>query len=342
MPVPSKFYLFRRANGFYYVGYHADGRKRWKSTGCTTKHEALRIIRNLPDLFREKPPAVTLSEFTSDFLKHADSIYTPGNVVLYEYALAYFREVAGDIALGAVTQKHVDEFKASRLAVGRSAVTVNREVRSLRAAFSFAVRWQLIGSNPFSGVQLVKVPDRLPTFLSRDDFQKLFGMIKENWLRELVFFAVSTGLRRGEMINLRWQDVDLGRRVMHIQSAGNFRTKDGRRRTLPLSDSVHTFLSSKAPRQICEFVFHRRGFKIGENYLSARFKFYVAEAGLDGRLHWHSLRHTHASWLVQDGVSLFQVQQLLGHADSRTTEIYSHLRPETMQETVNRIGIRLN
>jgi integrase len=342
MAVPTKFYLFHRANGFYYVGYFADGRKRWKSTGCTTKHDALRVVRNLPELFREKPPAVTLSQFTSDFLKHADSVYSPGNVVLYDYALDYFLEAAGDLPLSVVTQKHVDEFKASRLAVGKSAVTVNRELRSLRAAFTYAVRWQLIGSNPFAGVQLVKVPDRLPPFLSRADFQKLFDKIKENWLRELVFFAVSTGLRRGEMINLRWQDVDLGRRVMHIQSAGNFRTKDGRRRTLPLSDTVHAFLSSKASRQVSEFVFHRRGFKIGENYLSASFKRYVEQAALDSRLHWHSLRHTHASWLVQDGVSLFQVQQLLGHADSRTTEVYSHLRPEAMHETVNRIGIRLN
>jgi hypothetical protein len=115
MPVPSKFYLFRRANGFYYVGYTADGRKPWKSTGCTTKHDALRTIRNLPELFREKPPAVTLSQFTSDFLKHADSIYTPGNVVLYEIALRYFQEVVGDVILAAVTPKQVDEFKATRL-----------------------------------------------------------------------------------------------------------------------------------------------------------------------------------------------------------------------------------
>ena len=152
MPVPSKFYLFHRANGFYYVSYHADGRKRWKSTGCTTKHEALRTVSNLPELFREKPPVFTLSQFTNDFLMHADSIYMPGNVVLYESALRYFREIAGDIALGAVTAKHVDEFKSRRLANGVSAVTVNREIRSIRAAFSVAVRWQLISSNPFAGV----------------------------------------------------------------------------------------------------------------------------------------------------------------------------------------------
>jgi site-specific recombinase XerD len=144
------------------------------------------------------------------------------------------------------------------------------------------------------------------------------------------------------MLNLRWSDVDLARGVMHIQRVGNFRTKDGRRRTLPLDDSVNDFLSAKAVQHVCEYVFYRRGSRIGENYVSALFKRYVEKAGLDNRLHWHSLRHTHASWLVASGASLYAVQKLLGHSSPTVTQIYAHLQPEQLHSTVNRIKIAMN
>jgi site-specific recombinase XerD len=97
-----------------------------------------------------------------------------------------------------------------------------------------------------------------------------------------------------------------------------------------------------AQRESSDLVFARRGFQIGESFVSHRFKEYVRMAGLDERLHWHSLRHTFASWLVQDGVSLYAVQKLLGHSSVTVTEIYSHLQPEKLHDTVNRIQVSLN
>ena len=73
-----------------------------------------------------------------------------------------------------------------------------------------------------------------------------------------------------------------------------------------------------------------------------KLKKYVTEIGLDGKLHFHSFRHTFASWLVQDGVSLYEVQKLLGHSNIAVTQVYSHLQPEGLHSTVNKISLTLN
>ena len=92
-----------------------------------------------------------------------------------------------------------------------------------------------------------------------------------------------------------------------------------------------------------EYVFTgKRGEKLNGNFVRAKLKAAVRDCELDPKLHFHSLRHTFASWLVQDGVSLYEVQKLLGHTDMKVTQIYSHLQPEQLHDTVNRIHIDLN
>lgn len=224
-----------------------------------------------------------------------------------------------------------------------SPVTVNVELRALRSILNVALRWKLIDADPFAGVQLMKVPDVPPVFLTKEDFQKLGNVVKDTWLREVIVFAVLTGMRRGEIVNLMWQDVDLSRRVIFIQSSPTFRTKHGKRRTIPMGDAVCCLLMTKFNSNLpSEYVFTFDGRKIAESWISHRFKHFVRKADLPAGLHFHSLRHTFASWLVQNGASLFEVQKLLGHASSDMTQIYSHLLPERMHQTVNRIRVNLN
>jgi integrase len=144
----------------------------------------------------------------------------------------HLKAVAGNALLPSLTHQHLDRYTAKRLTDGVSPVTVNVELRALRSIMNVALRWELIEKNPFTGLKLMTVPEVLPQYLSKQDFQKLFSIIKEGWLKEVVGFAVLTGLRRGEILNLRWSDVDLTRRVIQIHSSGTFKTKHGKRRTV--------------------------------------------------------------------------------------------------------------
>ena len=338
----QKFCLFKRSNGYYYIVFADNGHERWKSTGATTKPEALKAVSEFEELLKMQPKPVSFSSFKKDFLTYAKSAFAHRTVIIYEQSFKRLEAVVGERSLASLTPKHLDTYKTERLNANISPVTVNIEVRALKAAMNTAVRWRLLEVNPFAEVQQARVVEQQPAFFSKDGFGKLLATVTEQWLRELIVFAVSTGMRQAETLNLRWQDIDLGRKLIHIQSNPTFKTKQGKTRTIPMNEVVHAMLSSKAERSTSEYVFTRKGRRIGESYLTHSFKECRENAGLDERLHWHSLRHTHASWLVQNGVSLYEVQKLLGHSSSRVTEVYSHLEPDQMHETVNRLQIALN
>ncbi|TAK62803.1 MAG: site-specific integrase [Bacteroidetes bacterium] len=337
----SSFSLFKRANGYYYILFSEEGKKRWKSTGCFLKGDALKALSEFSNLCKEKPKPVTLSQFAKEFLDYSQTTFARRTVIIYTSTLRNFQEIAGDCLLSSLNHRHLDLYKTERMK-RISPVTVNIELRTLKAALNVAVRWKLLGSNPFSDVQGVRVPDVPPCYFSKADFQRLLDAISEQWLKEIVVFAVLTGMRRGEIVNLRWNEVDLNHKMIYIQSNPTFKTKQGKRRVIPMNDFAFTMLNAKAGCVSGEYVFTYNGRKILDDLVSKRLKKHIRRCNLNEKLHLHSLRHTFASWLVQDGVSLYEVQKLLGHSNIAVTQVYAHLQPERLHETVNRIAIPLN
>jgi integrase len=346
MPRPSdKLYLTKRSNGYYYVGYFLDGRKHWKTTKAKLKVDALKAISQLTELLKAKPKPTTLSAFTADFLSYASNIYASKTREMYFNALKRFERQFGDIRLSEISAKHLDDYIAHRLRPSKpgahriSPVSVNIELRALRAAMTVAVRWSLLPSNPFRGMRQLRCPEVPPTYFTKSDIQKLLSVISEEWLRDIIVFAALTGMRRGEVLNLRWENIDLKRRMISIQSGVTFTTKQGKRRVLPMSEILYSMLVAKVGQSSCAYVFHLQGQQLRNDQATKGLKKYVKLAGLNARLHFHSLRHTFASWLVQDGASLYEVQKLLGHSNISVTQVYAHLLPESLHGTVNRLNI---
>lgn len=259
---------------------------------------------------------------------------------MHKRSLNLLVQLVGNKLLSSLTSKEVDLYR-SRRAIGHSPTTVNIELRCLRAAFSTAVRWKLVPENPFKAVPLLRVPDQLPTYFSKEEFHKFISAIREQWFKDLVIVAVSTGLRRGELLNLRWQDVDFGRRILQIHSSEVFKTKAGKRRAVPMNQTVVQILVRRAQDTSTEYVFTSDGKRVLEDVATKRFKRCVLEAGINPKLHLHSLRHTFATWLVQDGVSIYEIQKLLGHSNISVTQVYSHLATSELQQAVDKISIAL-
>ncbi len=338
-------FLSKSSSGIYYLWFSIDGKKQKVSTRSKFKADALKFLQTFKTDEHKKrieTKTVLLQSFTTDFLLFADGNFSKGTVNIYRASLNKLLSIIGNIPIASITPQHFDIFKTERLKT-ISPVTVNIELRTLRASLNTALRWGLLQSNPFTKQKLVSVPEASPIFFSKADFQTLLNTIKEGWLKEIVVFATLTGLRRGEIVNLHWSDVDLPRKTITVQSSPTFKTKNGKKRIVPLNDTALYILKSKANKTMPEIVFSLNEKPIFPEWLSHKFKYYVYECKFrEDRLHFHSLRHTFASWLVQDGVSIYAVKELLGHSDVKTTQVYSHLQPEQLHNEVNRLQISMN
>lgn len=334
--------LFKRSNGIYYaILTDKLGRRRWVSTKERTSRSAMKRLVELQSDPQETIPRILLQSFYHDLAAWAKQMLSKETISIYDRSFTKFIDHVGNIPLTSISARHIDLFKAKRLSEVK-AVTVNIELRTLRAGLNTALRWKLIEENPFRSVRLCQVDDTMPAYFSLPDFQKLIAAIDAEWFRQIVIVAVLTGMRRGELLNLQWSDVDLEKRLIRIQSRGDFRTKSGRKRVVPMNPYVFQIVTALASAAKSDYVFTCRGENIPDRGLSLRFKRLVRKLKLSPGLHFHSLRHSFASWLVQEGVSIYDVQKLLGHSNIRVTEIYSHLAPEELHKSVNRIPFQLN
>ena len=217
--------------------------------------------------------------------------------------------------------------------------TARKYYGSLASAFEKAVQWNYLEENPFRKVSKPKGREMLPVFFTESDFRLLLSVIKERDFKELCLTALLTGLRLSEMLSLRWNDIDFTSKVIQVQNSETFTTKSRKNRIVPMCDVLFRMLKDRkeAIRFECDTVFHNKtGGKLIDTSVSQRFKKTIKRAGLNDRLHFHSLRHSFASALVISGVSLYAVQKLLGHTTSKTTEIYSHLLPQQLHSEINK------
>ena len=161
--------------------------------------------------------------------------------------------------------------------------------------------------------------------------------IEEQDIKDLVVFAVQTGLRQMELITLEWRQINFKDRILILDNRNNL-TKSKKIRTVPLSIKATQILISRDLPKQSELVFTLEGGRITQKFISKKFKSYVIKSKINTDLNFHSLRHTFASWLVQRGVSIYEVSKLFGHSDIKVTEIYAHLRSEDLRSAVDNLN----
>jgi integrase len=339
----EKLYLFKKANGYYYVQFELDGQRRQKSTREKTKTEALKFLTDFRENVKKRHTRLLFSEFVQQFCKLRAPALRPTTLKrIYLPAFKSFQSVCGDRYLSAYTLRDVEKFKAARYETCTS-TSVNIEFRTLRAAFNCAVAWGYLRENPFSKSRPIAVPEQPPAYLSKEEFQRLINIVDVPVLRELFIFAALTGLRQGEILNLEWSHVDFDQRLIYVANSEWFVTKSGKCRVVPMSDTVFSLLEGRGiSKSFCRYVFHSGGTKLSQSYVEHKFKHHVRRLGLNDRVKFHSLRHSFATWLAREGVSIYEIQKLLGHSDVRVTQVYAQLATAELHNAVNKLKIAQN
>lgn len=208
--------------------------------------------------------------------------------------------------------------------------TVNRELAILSRIFSLAVEYEVLFYNPCQRVKPLRADNQRIRYLTEDEEKRLLIQLKDNELtKNIVIFAINTGMRRGEIFNLTWFDADLNRNILNVRQ-----TKTGKDRVIPMNDKVQMMLEAIPKKNEFVFTSPRTNGKLID--LKKGFRKAVEEAKIFN-LHFHDLRHTFATRLADAGVPLSVIAELLGHSDIRMTKRYSHASDKAKREAVQKL-----
>ena len=239
----------------------------------------------------------------------------------------------GKKALADVTRGELQALHNRIKQEGYSASSANHVIRTAKAAFNHAIQTDLFaGKNPAVGIKLFREP-KTEHYLKDDVLERLIKVLKTDKNRPvclLALFLLATGMRLNEALSTKWTDVDPGNRLLVISSE---RSKSKAVRSVPLSDTAIGILDELRQMSDGEHVFVG---KLGQplKYVHKVWNRLRNEAGLP-HLRIHDLRHQYASFLVNSGRTLYEVQAILGHSSPLVTQRYAHLSTKALQEATD-------
>jgi integrase len=347
-------------------------KRRWHSFAGTQRQaqiERARLITKLQDGTAIEPSRMTVAAFLERWIEHMQGQVSPRSHERYaELCRKNIAPLLGGLTLAKLQPAHISTAYAKALTSGRrdgqgglSPRTVTHMHRVLREALQQAVRWQMLARNPADAVKPPRVERKQMSVLDTDATAELITAARGSSLAVPILFGVLCGLRRGEIVALRWRNVDLERGQLSVvasteQTDAGCREKEpksGRGRTVALAPLMVEELRGHRLRQAegllalgvrltddHHVVAREDGQALQPRSLTHAFVKFVRQHGLQIRL--HDLRHTHATHMLASGVHPKIAQERLGHSSvGITLDLSSHVLPGMQAEAVARVDDKL-
>ncbi len=306
-----------KKNDDWYIDYYVDGRRKREKVGASKSLAKEALNKRLAELaehkyFPERQAAARRTLFR-DFLekyweRHWKRLRGKGAVYIKRDLLESFGAKPLDrITAGAVQ----DYYNAKRDRT--SAATANRHVARLGHIFNSARKWkEFAGPNPVDDVEKEREENHKTRFLSQDEIRALLPQCGER-LRPVVACALHTGMRRGEILGLRWENVDLEVGIIYV-----LQSKSGKPREVPVTPDLNAVFRSLRPRP------EGKVFDLPEITVKRHFQRALRAAAIED-CRFHDLRHTFASHFAMTTGDLLALQRILGHSSIKMTQRYAHL-----------------
>jgi integrase len=366
--------IYERKNGTYAATFSIEGGKR-KTLYAKTYKEAQEKLKKA--LYEQQQGTLvtaaqqTVAHFLTDWLEHTQKqSVRPRTYERYEEMVRlHILPVLGRHKLQSLSAQHVQAFYAKKLQEGLSAMTVMSLHNLLHKALETAVKWNLVAKNVCNVVSPPRRQRFEVTPLTLEQIQKLLAAVEGHRLEALFKLAIATGMRRGELLGLKWQDIDLARgtlqvrrilsRIPSILGGKGYEEAEPKtqksRRTILIAPFALQALKEHALRQLEEkkkagtswqehdYVFSTsRGTHLNPTRdVLDQLKALLKKADLPA-IRFHDLRHSAATLLLSLGVHPKVVQEILGHSQiTMTMDIYSHVLPGMQQEAMSRLNAAL-
>lgn len=338
----------RKSTGKWYIRVTQNKKTFYLSTGERSKMKAEIVYDNWKlnkNILLNKN--IVLSELTSEVLSYASVNMSEGTCKIYKSSLRNFLSFSGDKALKLFSFKDLEMYKGFRVRSVAPA-TLNIELRAVKAAFSYAVSWYYLLSNPFRSVRQLNTGKHIPLafsdyqvnlilkfILSREYVYSVYSQSNVIFYN-IILFALYTGCRLDEILSLKWSDINVSGCYADI-----VKTKTKVPRSVPLPDALMNSLNkyiSDNSALLSPFVFpNPDGGKYMKSSVSRKFKRILRLLNFDEKFHFHCLRHTFASKLSVTA-QLPVIQDILGHSAITTTKIYIHNLARTKSDAVKNLS----
>jgi len=308
---------------------NVNGKQVRKTTGTDKKELAKKVYYKVQTQIAEgkwfeaqKAKSILFSKMVEKYMKrHAKKRDI--------YAVKRFLPVFGHYAISEITTEMCAEYREERLKTV-SPSCVYAELGLMRRMFNVARReWKWTKENPVADLSFAvgnsNARDRWLTHEEEEALMAASGRPK--WLRSMLIVALHSGMRRGEILALRWQDIDFNRGILTVH-----KSKNKEKRGIPLTERLQETLKAlKEETKVIDI--SGRVFPISASSVRQAFVRACEKAGVED-FRFHDLRHTFATRLVQGGIDLYRVQRLLGHKSITMTMRYAHHHPESLRECV--------
>lgn len=324
--------------------YDANGKRHRQRIGPWRKIALEVLAKRKAEIAENKfldkakePPKMLFKDFAAQYLKWCEA----NNRWAYrkKVIIKALNSVFGDKLLFEITTWDIEKYKLARRKENRKSngkpikvASVNRELAVLKHLFTKAIEWEFLKENPAKPVKLFKENNKRLRFLSEEEIDRLLSVCN-NYLKDIILVALNTGMRKGEVFNLKWQNIDFHLKLLHVSDSKNYEGRD-----IPINDVLYNIL--KALKNKIEphedYVFMNPKTAKPYNDIRESFKIALRQAGIID-FTFHDLRHTFASHLVMNGVDLMTVKELLGHKNISMTIRYSHLSPDHKRIAVRKI-----
>ncbi|MGO9611707.1 MAG: tyrosine-type recombinase/integrase [Dissulfurispiraceae bacterium] len=330
----------QNGSDFYWIRYAgSDGKVIRESTKTTNFKEAQAKLENQRKAIRDgkepepikKIPNYAYSQLAEEYSKWCER---QRGYRAKKSCILQLVETFGNTPLRYLSTRQIEQFQTDRISKGNKPATVNRLLATLKHSINKGYQWEMLSEDTLKRVRQVRLLEennRRLRYLSKDECRTLLDNCYGH-LKPIVTFALNTGCRRGEILSLKWDNVDLKHGFISL-----IKTKNGECRNIPINDTLRAVLQGMTRRLDMPYVFHDQA--TGKAFVDVKRSFNTAlrRAGIRD-FHFHDLRHTFASHLVMAGADITTVSRLLGHKSLTMTLRYSHLAPDHLQKAVNMLN----
>ncbi len=334
--------IYKRGNIWWIRYAGLDGKIIYESSGSTRFKDAeALLIKRKAEIKEGKQPEVkrianhTFKELATEYKQWARRQKSFNTKI---YKIDALVSEFGNLPLRRFTTMLIEQYQTKLINQGFKPSTCNRYLATLKHMFTKAIDWDMVEEHVLKAIRKVKfLPEnnRRLRYLSKEECQALINACEPH-LKPIVITALNTGMRKSEILNLKWDQVDLKHGFILLD-----KTKNGERREIPINETLRQTLQGIMRRLDVPYVFHDP--KTGKPYKDVKRSFHTALRRAKIKdFRFHDLRHTFASHLVMAGVDLTTVKELLGHKDLKMTLRYAHLAPSHKVKAVDLLDSTFN